>query len=389
MTVGSAVGAVAHRVGPALNAVVAHSGTTHAGTPHWVLGTITLVGVVAALGGWALLRDEGTSTRFGVGLVSVGVLATIAGAIGLVEIQIAPRTTPDWTRWFPVVNAVAAILVALGSLVVVRLKWPERPRYVGLGFLLAAWIAYPTMMPNEGLSHPFGYLLAFAVPVAVGYVLSRDGGDALSRPVSAGSGRLPAALVSRLSKAVAAVAFTLFGVFFAFSAGTVSVNPDVTAEMAGDGFVTTHSVASPLVYWPAIEFYVPSVPLSGYVSVGTVLLAGLLGGLVALNAGLVARQWESEGVADSPRAMVGTVAASGATACCCCAPAFYGAVGVLFGAAAAPVYWAFLDPTSPVGGLFFAASVLMLTGSALHASHDPACAIPREPDSGAVPEQAA
>ena len=103
----------------------------------------------------------------------------------------------------------------------------------------------------------------------------------------------------------------------------------------------------------------------------------------------VARQWESGSAADSPRAMVGTVAASGATACCCCAPAFYGAVGVLFGAAAAPVYWAFLDPTSPVGGLFFAASILMLAGSALRASHDPACAVPRESDSGAVSEQAA
>ena len=58
-------------------------------------------------------------------------------------------------------------------------------------------------------------------------------------------------------------------------------------------------------------------------------------------------------------------------------------------AAAAPVYWGFLDPTSPVSGLFFAASILMLAGNSLRASHDLACAVPRESDSGAVSEQAA
>jgi len=362
----------------AFGRVVAHSGTTHAGTPHWLLGALTLVGVVVALGGWMAFRDEVRADRFGAAALGIGAVLTLAGLIGLVEVQIAPRSTPDWTRWFPVVNTVAAIVVALGSLVVVGRRWPERPRYVGLGFLLACWIAYPAMMPNEGLSHPLGYLLVLGVPLAVAAVLRLDGNDVFRT-----------ALADARSKAVSLVAFAMFAVFFAVSAGTVSINPDVTPDMAGEGFVTTQQVAGPLVYWPAVEFYFPSVPLSGYVSPGTVVLVALLGGLVALNAGLVARQSTAEGATDSPRAMMGTLAASGATACCCCAPALYGVVGVLFGAAATPVYWAFMDPTSPVGGVFLAASVIVLTGSAIRASHDPACRLPRDPDPSGATEQAA
>jgi hypothetical protein len=218
-------------------------------------------------------------------------------------------------------------------------------------------------MPNEGLAHPAGYLLAVAVPATVAYVLVRD------------ATRLRAAVAGRVPAAVGAAAFALFGVFFAFSAGTLSVNPDTTPAVAGEAFVTTQRVAAPLVYWPAVEFYLPAVPLSGYVSAGTVLLVGLLGGLVALNGALVARQWTAGGAADSPGTLLGAVTTAGATACCCCAPAVYGAVGVLFGAAASPVYWAFMDPTSPVGGLFLAASVLVLTGSAVRASADPACRV--------------
>ncbi|WP_459191740.1 hypothetical protein [Halosimplex sp. J119] len=378
MTLGQALGGFARGFPRAIDAVVAHSGTTHAGTPHWVLGAVTVLGILAVAGGWSALRDADQSGRLGVALFSGGVVLVIAGTIGLVEVQITPGDTPNWTRWFPVVNAVSASLLALGSLVVVRWKWPERPRYVGLGLLLAAWIGYPALMPNEGLYHPFGYLLAAAVPVAIGYVLWRDAGDAF-----------PRVLAGRVPLVTGAVTFVLFAVFYAFSAGTVSMNPDVTADMAGEGFVTSYQVASPLVYWPAVEFYFPAIPLSGYVSVGSLLLVGVLGGLVAANAALAARQWTTGGAIESPRAMIGTVTTAGATACGCCAPAVYGAAGAMFGAAATPVYWAFMDPSSPVGGLFFAASVLVLTGSAIRASHEPACQIPREPESSGTAEQAA
>jgi hypothetical protein len=360
------------------DAVVAHAGTTHAGTPHWVLGAVTILGIAAGIGGYRVLQGETRSDRFGAGILSAGAVAVIAGTIGLVEVQIAPAATPDWTAWFPVINAVSAIVVALGSLVVVRWKWPERPRYVGLALLLAAWIAYPALMPNDGLTNPLGYLLAAAVPGAVLYVFYRDAGPSF-----------PGVLTARVPAVTAVVTFLLFGVFYLFSAGTLSVNPDLTADIAGQGFVTPYQVASPLVYWPALEFYAPAIPLSGYVSLGSLLLVAILGGLVASNAALAARQLTTGGSVDSPRAIIGTLTTAGATACGCCAPAVYGAAGAVFGAAATPVYWAFMDPSSPVGGLFFAASVLILTGSAVRASHDPACAVPREPEASGAAEQAA
>ncbi|QLH77382.1 hypothetical protein HZS55_08785 [Halosimplex rubrum] len=378
MTLGHAVAAAAVGAAANLDAVVAHAGTTHAGTPHWLLGALTVLGIVGGIVGFRVLREGGRSDRVGAALLSLGAVAVIAGTIGLVEIQIAPEATPDWTEWFPVINAVSAIVVALGSLVVVRWKWPERPRYVGLGLLLAAWIAYPTLLPQEGLTNPLGYCLAAAVPAAVLYVFYRDADTAF-----------PRVLTARIPALTAVVTFALFGVFYLFSAGTLSMNPDLTADIAGQGFVTPYQVASPLVYWPALEFYVPAIPLSGYVSLGSLLLVGILGGLVASNAALAARQLTTGGSVDSPRAVVGTVTTAGATACGCCAPAVYGAAGALFGAAATPVYWAFMDPSSPVGGLFFAASVLILTGSAVRASHDPACAIPRESESSGAAERAA
>jgi hypothetical protein len=137
--------------------------------------------------------------------------------------------------------------------------------------------------------------------------------------------------------------------------------------------ITTVMLADPLVSWPAVEFYFPSVPLSGFVSVGTVLLFGFIGSLVGLNVAFVANQWERASDAESSRALFGSLAASGATACCCCAPAMYGVASAVLGAAASPIYWAFMDPTSPVGGTFFAVSVLLLTTSLVRSANDIVC----------------
>ena len=345
--------------------VAAHAGTTHAGTPHWLLAALVAVGFALLFVGWRRLSRDNGDLRIGIAALLGGLLAVLVGGIGLVEIQVTPEVAPAWASSGGVINVAVASLLAVGSLGVVRRRWPERPRYVALAFVLAVWIAYPVVMPNSGLTNPLGYLVVFAVPVTIAYVFARDGGDRLVR-----------ALSDRTSRAVTAVSFLLFSAFFAVSAGTVTLNPDTTARTAGEAFVRLHPVASPLVYWPAVEFYVPSIPAAGYVSVGSALLIAVLGGLVALNAGLVTRQWQTGGTPDSPETMLGAVASSGATACCCCAPAFYAAIGGVFGTAASPVYWAFLDPTSPVGGLFLAASVLLLVGSAIRYVDTDTCRIP-------------
>jgi hypothetical protein len=95
---------------------------------------------------------------------------------------------------------------------------------------------------------------------------------------------------------------------------------------------------------------------------------GVLGSLVGLNVAVVTQQWTNSGSVAGKKMLSGSLATSGATACCCCAPAFYGVLSVLFGTAATPIYWSFMIPTSPVGGVFFALSILMLLGSLLQSA---------------------
>lgn len=154
----------------------------------------------------------------------------------------------------------------------------------------------------------------------------------------------------------------------AFSAGTMSVNPDQGVNMPTEAFLVPYQVAGPLVVWPAIEWYFPSIPFSGYLSLGTILMMDVLGGLVGLNVAAVVQQGiGGESTAGKPL-FSGSLAVSGATACCCCAPAFYGVLSVLFGGVVTPVYWSFMISTSPVSGAFLTASILLLLGSFLQSS---------------------
>ncbi|MCG1002593.1 MULTISPECIES: hypothetical protein [Halobacterium] len=334
----------------------AHSGTTHAGTPHWLLFALAFAGVGAAVVAMAAYRRGRVDGPTG---AAAGLVAAVAGGfglVGLVELQVVADTGPQIRSIYPALSLAVGAAMAVGSLVVARSRWPRRPRYAALGVLLAAWVVYPVAMPNGGTYHPLGYVLVASVTFAVGYVLYRDAWGVVQslrrdrRPLGAGL-----------------AAGALFVCFFAFSAGTITLNPDAGVGAPTESLVVFLPVADPLVAWPAVEFVFPSIPLAGFVSVGTVLLMGLLGSLVAVNVGVLVQQSRA-GSADGSTSALGMVATTGATACCCCAPAFYGVLSVVFGAAATPAYWAFLDPTSPVGGVFFAASVLLLLGNIVRAT---------------------
>jgi len=52
------------------------------------------------------------------------------------------------------------------------------------------------------------------------------------------------------------------GGLFLFSAGLFTVNPDEGVNTPTEAFVATASFANPLVVWPAVEFYLPAIPLS-------------------------------------------------------------------------------------------------------------------------------
>jgi hypothetical protein len=338
----------------------AHQGTTHAGTPHWILLGVFLLGI--AVVGTAVygLRRSSASRRVGALGLLAGLVLTLFATIGLVETQLEAATDPSATllALHPAASYVVGFAVVLGSQIVTLRYWPERPRYLLLGAVLGTWILYPVLMPRGGVDHPLGYALVLALPVTLAFVLWQDAGDAIR-----------SILAERFTRTVAIVAGALVWLVLSFSAGTLTVVPETTDVPEGP-FLVTIGVVDPLVVWPALELYLPSIPLFAMVSVGTVILFGTLATLLALNVALVAAEIRSRDGALSPGFLAGTVTTTGATACGCCAPALYGVLSATVGASATPLYWSFMDTSSPLSGTFLAASVLLLTGSLIRAAGD-------------------
>lgn len=72
----------------------AHSGTTHAGTPHWLLLLAFLLGVGVVLGSIALGRRRSVPSRRGFLGMFAGLLIAAASGVGLVEIQVVSNLGP-------------------------------------------------------------------------------------------------------------------------------------------------------------------------------------------------------------------------------------------------------------------------------------------------------
>lgn len=334
--------------------VAAHAGTTHGGTPHWLLFGGTALGLLAILAGGAAYRR--TRRRAAGVVLAAGAVLAVVGAIGLVELQVVGDATPELTEYYEPASIVLGSLVLLGSLVGGRLRWPTRPDYAFLGILLGVWILYPAVLPNGGVSNPFGYLVVASVPALVALILWRDA-----------RGVLQSLRLQRTPLVVGAAAGLLFAAFLAFSTGSVTLNPDDGRNLPTEPLVTTMPVTDPLVLWPAVEFVFPDVPFAGYVSVGTLVFFGLLASLVGVNVALIHQQWRATRDGAAGGSFVGMLTATGTTACCCCAPALYGATSVLLGASATPLYWAFMDSSSPLSSGFFALTVVLLTRSIVRA----------------------
>ncbi|MFH5800965.1 hypothetical protein [Haladaptatus sp. CMAA 1911] len=350
----------------AITPVAAHSGTTHAGTPHGILFVLFFGGLCAMVGaGMAARRNVLSLPLIGV-LLTAGAFSAVFGGVGLVEIQVVGQTPPTLITIYPVLSILLAGALSIGGFLFVRFKYPTKPQYAVLCLLLAGWIGYPTVMPNQGYYSPLGYGLVLGLPFLIAYIIWTDA-----------RGVLQSLRLQTIPKVVGVGAGLLMSIFFAFSAGTMSFSPDTGINAPTKAFLIPYQVASPLVVWPAVEWYFPSIPFTGYLSVGTLVLMSILGGLIGLNAAVVVQQWSTAGSVAGKQLFSGSLAASGATACCCCAPAFYGALSVLFGTAVTPVYWSFMIPSSPVGSTFFAASVLLLLGSVLQSTGAPQSKVSR------------
>lgn len=333
--------------------VAAHGGTLHAGTPHWILlGVLLFGGGILGLSLFVGPRKAETLPPV-LAAAFVGALFLIVGAIGLTEIQIEPLgtdPTPLPRAWLPGIALGVGGAVVLASLNLGIWRWSQRPRYAALGMVLGMWIIYPALFPAREYRHPLGYALVAVVPLLVGDILRQDVYPALAD-------------TGQTARRTGLGAALLFASFLLFSTGQFTLNPEPVA--ATDPFVVVTGLASPLVIWPAVEVYLPSVPFFGALSVGTAITFALLAGIVGTNAVLATTMWRSDASVDSAPGVIGGIATTGATACCCCAPAIYGVVGALLGVSASPLYWVFLDPASPLGAMFFMGAIVFMTWSAV------------------------
>ena len=349
--------------------VAAHGGKHTPNIPQWY-GLVILLGGIGVLGASVLLerRDRLATTEYALYGVFAGLVIAAFG--GILLVQLTPVDEYSASRmvfpraWYLPLELGVGLAISIASLLLGRIRWPTRPRYTVLGILLGLWVAYPALIRSGTYGHPLGYLIALAVPLTVGYIIWRDGRDVLLAVAQD-------AVARRFGLGVGGVMAT----FFIFSTGILALVPEEgiingQTTIHTPAFIETVPTANPLVVWPAVSFWFPSIPLSGMVSVGTLLLVGMLGGLVTVSAMLAAHQWLRTDSANSTQSTAGAAALIGPNACGCCGPMLAQLAVVLLGpSAAAPLYWLFVDFASPVGSFFFVASVGLLTGGFVYSAN--------------------
>ena len=372
--------------------VAAHGGEHTPDIPQWYGLVILLLGF-GILGTTIVLkrRDRLEHTEHALAGIFLGVLVAALGGIMIVQLspidEYSASSMPFPRFWYPIISMTIGFAIIVGSTFFGLLRWPTRPRYTSLGILLGLWIAYPAFIrgPAE-YQHPLGYVIALAVPLTAGYIVWRDGRDVLKQIWQDATAR-------RFGLGIGAVML----LFFVFSTGLVSLVPEEGivnghSTMDTPAFIHTQPFASPLVLWPAVEVWLPQIPLSAAISLGALLMIVLLGGLVAINAMLAAYQWCYANESSSTQSTAGAAAVVGPNACGCCGPMFAQLAVVLLGpSAAAPLYWLFVDFSSPVGSLFFVASVGLLTGGFVYSANaltSEVCSVPAdgEPRAAGQPE---
>ena len=96
-------------------------------------------------------------------------------------------------------------------------------------------------------------------------------------------------------------------------------------------------------------------------------IVGLLSVLIGLNAAVVARQWRIGEGAGVVRSTAGPGGVLGVCTCGCCGPLVAKVTLLAAGPAiSAPLYWVFVDTSSPLSTLFIVASAILFTGTLVY-----------------------
>lgn len=150
--------------------------------------------------------------------------------------------------------------------------------------------------------------------------------------------------------AYAGIAAISYGVFYMFATNMIAP-PDEFDPVLKSSFIVPYQNFGPLAMWPNLEFYLKSVNLTGFVSVGSVItvltLSGMMGLAVALFLYNINYMTPKAGSTTSSSMFGAIVSSLSTNTCCCCSPAILPAVLVFFGSSATNSFWLeFSTPSS-------------------------------------------
>lgn len=341
--------------------VSAHGESATFGLTRWH-GIVLVLGGALLLAGSVFLKRSNrippTTALYGVFL---GVVVAAVGGILFEGLSPDPTYTVDSMpfprSWYQLISSVTGALIVVLSFLVGWLRWPARPRYTFLGMLMGFWVVYPALLPGQaGYSHPVGYAIVLATPVFIGYIIWKDVGDVLR-------GVLSDPVARRFGIGVGLVV----ALFFMATSGYLSFFWEEGAPH--ETTIVTLPVLYQLVMWPTLEVALPQVPLFFALSLGVLIVVGSLGVLVGLNAAVIASYWRAEERAGTTQGATGTAAVVGACTCGCCGPLVSKIVILAAGPAiAAPLYWLFVDPASPLSSVFIIGSIVLFTGTLVYSA---------------------
>ena len=334
----------------------AHNATATTGLSpgHGIL--LILSGVIFLGGVIVFKRTDHISPTVALYGVFVGIVVTALGAIlfeGLSpDPTYAANSMPFPRSWYQPLALTVGFLIMVLSIIVGWLRWPTRPRYTFLGILLGLWIVYPTLIPGPASdTHPLGYAIVLGTPLLIGYIIWKDVKRVLRSVL-----RDPVA--RRFGIGVGVVV----ALFFMAVTGYLSFFPE--EELLHERSIIVLSAIYQLVMWPILEIYLPHIPLFIAISPGQLIIVGLLSALIGLNAAIIAHHWRAGAQAGRAEETAGTAAVVGSCVCGCCGP-LVAKVAVLAAgpSIAAPLYWVFVDPASPLSTVFIIGSIVLFTGS--------------------------
>jgi hypothetical protein len=325
----------------------------------WSALAIAAVGITAVVGAIGAKNTERISPTTALYGIFAGICVITIGAVLFEGLSPDPvysgQSMPFPRSWYPPMALFIGLAIAIGSFVLVLLRWPTRPRYAFFGLLMALWISYPYLVPGIASdTHPLGYGIVLGTPIAVGYIVWKDIGDVVVDVL-----RDPVA--RRFGFGIALV----LAFFFLAMTGYLSFFPD--PDVPDESAIVVLPVVFQLVIWPTLELSFPTIPFFAAISPGLVVVVATLSALIGLNAAAIARYWRLEVAAGKTQGTAGTASILGTCTCGCCGPLVAKVTLLAAGPSiAAPLYWIFVDSSSPLSTLFIVISLSLFTATLVY-----------------------